>query len=338
MDHFRYAPYAEVGSEANVVVDGSPTPATVLTLSHWPGSPDVPSELQADLSAEMAFRYLDHPVPLHGEARLVSNNHFDQDGLVGLVALVHPEEALARRDLLEDVAAAGDFATYRFREAARASMVLAAFADPVRSPLAPLPPDYGEVASTLYSELIPRLMDMLHDLDSCRDLWAEEDQQLSESETAMADGTVRIVEHPDIDTDLAVVTATGTTRWSGHRFGHGRYDGVHPMAIHNATNRTALLLVTDDSYRFTYRYETWVQYRSRRLRPRVDLAPLAERLTAMDESPWVADPVDQLTPELQPTGPSSLSPTPVADAIADHLRTAPPAFDPYTPRGDPEPE
>lgn len=331
MECFRYAPYAEVESEANVIVDGSPTPATVLTLSHWPGTPPVPKELQADLSAEMAFRYLDHPVALHGEARLVSNNHFDQDGLVGLAALVHSEEGLARREVLEDVAAAGDFATYRFRAAARASMVLAAFADPARSPLGPLPSDYSQVASTLYSELIPRLMDMVDDLDSYRDLWVEEDQQLSDSEAAVADGTVTIIEHPD--TDLAVVTVTGARRWSGHRFGHGRYEGVHPMAIHNATARTALLLVTDDSFRFTYRYETWVQYRSRRLRPRVDLAPLAERLTALDASPWTADAADQVTPELQPTGPSSLSPTTVTEAIVEHLLSAPPAFDSYASRG-----
>lgn len=45
------------------------------------------------------------------------------------------------------------------------------------------------------------------------------------------------------------------------------------MAIHNATGRTALLLVTDDSYGFTYPYGTWVQYRSRRLRPRVSTSP-----------------------------------------------------------------
>ena len=38
-----------------------------------------PEALRADLSAEMAFRYLEHPEPLHGDATVVSNNHFDQD-------------------------------------------------------------------------------------------------------------------------------------------------------------------------------------------------------------------------------------------------------------------
>ena len=56
----------------------------------------------------------------------VSNNHFDQDGLVSIYALVAPEEAIARRSFLEDVARAGDFAVCRDRDAARVSMVLSA--------------------------------------------------------------------------------------------------------------------------------------------------------------------------------------------------------------------
>jgi hypothetical protein len=78
----------------------------------------------------MVFRYLEDRVPLHGHARVVSNNHFDQDGLVSVFALVDPVEARARRALLEDLAAAGDFATYRYRDAARASMVISALTDP----------------------------------------------------------------------------------------------------------------------------------------------------------------------------------------------------------------
>ncbi len=68
-----------------------------------------PAEFAAELSAEMAFSYLaafDH----HTDAGAVSNNHFDQDGLVGVFALSAPEDALARRDLLVEVARAGDFA------------------------------------------------------------------------------------------------------------------------------------------------------------------------------------------------------------------------------------
>ena len=80
----------------------------MLCLSHWPGI-GTPPEFAADLSAEMAFVYLD-AFDRHGDAAAVSNNHFDQDGLVGLFALVAPADALPRRELLVEVARAGDFA------------------------------------------------------------------------------------------------------------------------------------------------------------------------------------------------------------------------------------
>ncbi len=59
----RFAPYHLMDGTANVIVDGSATDGTVLTLSHWPNSV-VPSGLEADLSAEMAFRYLSLDPPM----------------------------------------------------------------------------------------------------------------------------------------------------------------------------------------------------------------------------------------------------------------------------------
>ena len=60
----RYRAYGELRDVPHVVVDGSAQPGTVLVLSHWPGMP-TPDALRADLSAEIAFNYLDHP-ELHG--------------------------------------------------------------------------------------------------------------------------------------------------------------------------------------------------------------------------------------------------------------------------------
>ena len=90
----RYAPYDSTGSTPNVVVDGSPNAATVLCLTHWPEIPDV-AGFADDLSAQMAFRYVDAGMDRHGDATVVTNNHFDQDGLVSIYALVEPEAALA---------------------------------------------------------------------------------------------------------------------------------------------------------------------------------------------------------------------------------------------------
>ena len=100
----RFEPYGATADVANIVVDGAPNASTVLTLTHWPGIAQPPG-LAADLSAEMAFRYLDQR-PEHDPASVVTNNHFDQDGLVGIFALTNPEEARRHRDVLIDVAAA----------------------------------------------------------------------------------------------------------------------------------------------------------------------------------------------------------------------------------------
>jgi len=329
----RYEPYEAAASVPNVVVDGAPNPSTVLSLTHWPGFP-APNGLAADLSAQMVFRYLCSPTLLHGVADVVTNNHFDQDGLVSAFALTNPEQALSRRILLEDVAAAGDFATYRDRRAARLSMLLAAYADPERSPLAPLPADYQETCGLLYSELLERLPELIDGLEDHRELWNEEDSQLSASEAALAAGDVLVEEHPEVD--LAVVTIDDRTAgWSGHRFAGAQFDGIHPMALHNATERFALLLVHGRHYRFVYRYETWVQYQSRRPRARVDLVELAEQLTSLeaDGTTWRADPAGALTPQLQPTGDaeSSIDPATVVSLVERHLAEAPSAWDPYVP-------
>lgn len=59
----RFAAYHQLGDRPNLVVDGAPNQATVLTLSHWP-SAGTPTALADDLSAQIVFRYLDAPQAL----------------------------------------------------------------------------------------------------------------------------------------------------------------------------------------------------------------------------------------------------------------------------------
>src|SRR5215467_3122596 len=129
----RYVAYEALGNERNIIVDGPANPHTRITLSHWPYSP-TPAALREDVSAQIVFRYLDEP-EWRVEAEAVSNNHFDEDGLVSVYSMLSPEAAQKDKELLIDAAAAGDFGTYRFRDAARISFVLSAFADPDTSPL-----------------------------------------------------------------------------------------------------------------------------------------------------------------------------------------------------------
>ena len=156
---------------------------------------------------------------------------------------------------LEDVARAGDFATYRHRDAARVSMVLSAWA-----------------AGLLYQHWALRLGELCPSHRPPGALWA---------------GEVTIEERPLVD--LAVVDAPiGAPAAGGHRFGGDWAVGLHPMAVHNATERT----VGGRTYDVEQRYESWVQLRSRPLRLRRDLArcrPPAGRRAR--HATWTATPV-----------------------------------------------
>lgn len=309
----RYAEYDASADTPNVVIDGSPNARTVLCLTHWPGIACVEPSLAADLSAQMALRYVERGMDLHGEAEIVTNNHFDQDGLTGVYALVDPERALEHRDLLEDIAAAGDFGTYRDRRAARISAAISATG--MLTPGDPYP---------VGLEHLPRMID---DVEAYRDLWVDDDERLTASEQALDRGLVTIEE--DADLDLAVVTVDESVQptW-GHRFTGQRYVGIHPMAIHNATDMSTIALLHDQRFTLTHRYETWVQYKTRRRRQRVALLPLARALTDVDGVPWRADAVGALTPTLSHDGASSLDATVFVERVRDHLATAPPAWDP----------
>jgi hypothetical protein len=333
----RSVPYGSLGPDVpSVVVDGSPAEGTVLCLSHWPGIGS-PEEFWADLSAEMAFRYVDGGGGRHGTASVVSNNHFDQDGLVGVFALSSPEEAQARRALLIEVARAGDFAVTESRAAARVSMVIAAYADPERSPLAGLPDssDYEGQTAALYAELLGLLPELCDHPERFESLWGEEDASLDASAAALASGSVTIEEVPELD--LAVISVPeDAPDAGGHRFGGMWIPGLHPMAVHAATERGAVLTVRGRHYQFGYRYESWVQFRSRPVRSRVDLVPLATALSAAESAAggsvtWRADRVSGLTPALGPAGgeESALDPVAVRSLVEAHLSDAPGAWDPY---------
>lgn len=305
----QYLDYEASRTVPNIVVDGSPNEGTVLSLTHWPGHP-APPGLARDLSAEMAFAYLDAALD-HPPAEVVTNNHFDQDGLVSIFALIDPDAALPHRDLLIDVAAAGDFATYRDRRAARASMVLSRHAEDE-------PPDctYGAFTDQLYRDLLPRLLDITLHHDDYRDQWAEEDEVLTASESAIAQGRVTIIEDPTVDLAVVMIDPSEPRR-RGHRFGGQTFEGIHPMAINNATDRFRILVMHGRRYRFVDRYETWVQYQSRPVLPRVDMRPLAEQLTASeaDGARWSAGAPGALSPELAHTDESSIDPATLRQTI-----------------------
>jgi hypothetical protein len=328
----RFLPYQETSSIPNIIVDGTANEGTVLTLSHWRRS-GTPEELIADTSAEIVFRYLDSPRH-HVNADIVSNNHFDQDGLVGVFALIDSERALQHRDLLIDVAEAGDFGVFKDRAAARIAFTIAAFCDPKTSPLPArifkLP--YPQHAAELYRDLLNRLGDMLANLNSYSSLWQDEDAMLTESEGLLDSGIVTIEEHPELD--LAVIRIPEDLAANEvHRFTQGQWAPCHPFAVHNRTRCSRLAYVQGNRLEFQYRYESWVRMATSRPKLRVDLAPLADELNREETAggKWKFDGADRIAPRFYREGNSDsvLSPDSVMQRIERQLLDGPTAWNPY---------
>jgi len=314
----RFLPYPSA-TIPNIIVDGARNGHTVLTLSHWPKSGS-PKELQGDTSTAIVFNYLDAP-DHHVEVEAVSNNHFDEDGLVGIFALLQPSFADRHRDLLLDVAQAGDFGVFERRQAARIAFALSAHADPDSSPLPAelFTRPYPVMAGELYIQLLDVLPKLIANVEDYRGLWESEDATLAASEELINQGLVTIEEQHDLD--LAIVRLPeDLTR-------------CHPFALHNRTTCSRLLLLQGRRVELQYRYESWVQLASRKPAPRVDLSQLASELNRDEttEGRWVFDGVEQITPRLHIEGSAHTSAPldAIVKRVEHHLRTGQPAWDPY---------
>lgn len=328
----RYCPYSQLGDQPNIVVDGKAQRATRLTLSHWPWN-STPATLKRDTSTAIVFAYLEQP-GFHVDIPLVSNSHFDEDGLLSMYALVNPVGALKHRDLLIATSRAGDFALGTEPDAVKLSFVLAAYADPATSPL---PADVfagSEAAQVagLYTHMLQELPELLENFISMQSLWEDEYAHWQASEQAVSEGRVVIDEVPELDLavvripqDMPVRTVRRyLTRWQR---------SVHPFAVHNRTSCSRLVWVKGASIEAQYRYESWVQLASRRPAPRVELGGLAERLNELETAggEWVFDGINEVAPRLRLSGScrSSLAPDSFLAHLGDWLQTQPPAWDPY---------
>ena len=332
----RFVPYAELGTRPNVIVDGPPQQATVLTLSHWPNN-DTPAELKRDTSTAIAFAYLDTPA-LHREQAIVSNSHFDEDGLFSMFALVDPAMAMQHRELLVDASRAGDFGVFTHRDAARLAFTVEAFADPEVSPL---PKSVFAVCerrrtARLYAAMLERLPLILADLEGHQQWWRQQDEHLEQSLAWLADGTVEINARPAHDLAL-VRLPLELPEHSARRYLRAERAPVHPFAIHQHTRCNRLLRIQGWRYELQYRYESWVQLHSRRPALRVSLTELAAALNARESAPgtWCADDVMDVAPRLYLDGveASGIPEGEFVERLCAYFETAPVAWDPYNWQG-----
>ncbi len=356
---FSYLPVEELDGRPHVLVDGATRPDSVLTLSHWPQSP-TPKALARDLSAEIVFAFLHaskgetargtgagklparrsiaevaSAIAAAAGAEVVTNDHFDEDGLVSVFAMAHPEVALYHEDLLVDVASCGDFGVVRSRQAARIAFSICPIAseatrDSSTDPFAERP---GSGSGPRYRAALEQMVELIEHPDHFQRYWQDDDAAFERSLEDLRTGAVRIEEVGGVD--LAVVTRKDGTRDFEEEAvvsGGGGIVGCE-VALHSTTPASRILTFAGEGCELYLRYEGWVRYVSRSVPLRPDLVPLAEQLTAAEPAgvTWRADGVGSLVTRMrpEPQGKSDLDPAMISRTIVSYLKSAPPAWDPF---------
>ena len=320
-------------AEPHVMVDGAPRAGTVLTLSHWPGTP-TPAALWHDLSAGIVLEALARPGALAPDLAAATVDHLDTDGVVALALLCVPGLAAAHGPLLLEAARVGDFGVVRHRDAALVAFALEALA------AAPGPgaeePALARCARVA-GEALRILPSLAEDPRAHAALWGPEARAYDAAEAALVGGWATVEELPEHD--LAVVRVdtrhpgAGAAAWGGAP--------LHRAAVHSRTERLRVLTVAGGTVELRYRYESWVRLVSRRARPRVDLDALAARLTALEGAGtrWRFDGAGAITPALAPAhgARSTLDTARLVGELAAALAVldaGPPAWDPGGMGGD----
>jgi hypothetical protein len=277
-------------------VDGMVEGAVHLT--HWRGN-QTPAELRADTSTEIALNLVASPrrEEITRGIDLVTNNHFDTDGLLSVWAVLAGERALDLRDLLVPAAEAGDFSEYTGAQAVRASILIQGGDNPavhgVASPLARHLAGTEELDERrAYELLLPEVERVLTRTDDYEPLWRDAWAAVEAGLESFARGASRVIE--DEESGLSVVSLAPDL-YGARGFDPARHAAPFTAIAHHARGRVLLIATPVRGgwvYRIDYPYYSWAVTVTRPPVERRDLTRLLARLNELepsDEGRWVED-------------------------------------------------
>jgi hypothetical protein len=278
-------------------VDG--TVGNSIHFSHWQGN-ETPAEVKADTSTEIALNVV---ASLRREAltqgiELVTNNHFDTDGVLSVWSMVTGGPALKWRERLIAAAEAGDFSEYSGDTAVKISLVIQGSDSPVPgepagSPLA------NQLAGTAvtdnarsYELVLPMVEAVVADIDRFEPLWRAPWERIARALESFASGASQV--HEGEDGQVSVVLLAPEI-FSPSGFKPTRHAAPFTAISHRARGRFFVVATPVEqgwSYRLDYPYYSWAETV---VRPRINRRDLTGLLAALNEgernpdASWAAD-------------------------------------------------
>jgi hypothetical protein len=198
-------------SVAKLSVDG--TVSNSIHFSHWEGN-ETPREVKADTSTEIALNLVASPNRgrLTQGIELVTNNHFDTDGVLSVWSLLTGERALDLGEELVSAAEAGDFSEFSSETGVRASIVIqgpdqASSSNESGSPLArKLAGQDVDDDARAYDLVLPEVARIFTNIGDYEPLWREAWKQLEAAIESFESGRSRVQEYSEGQVSLITLS------------------------------------------------------------------------------------------------------------------------------------
>ena len=312
-------------------VDG--TVSNAVHFSHWVGN-ETPAEVKADTSTEIALNLVasPHRDEMTQGIELITNNHFDTDGVLSVWTVLKGAGALELRDQLVAAAEAGDFSELPNEQAVRASIVIQGSDQPSAndeggSPLARQLAGGEQVDDARAYELVlPEVERVLTRTNDYESIWRPSWEKIAAAIESFERGTSTVTELADAKLSL-ITLAPEIVSPSG-------FNPTRHAAPYTAISRYAhgqIYLITTPvgrgwTYRIDYPYYSWAETLVRPRIVRRDLTALLRRLNEIEgntDGQWKLD-TSEMTSAVKfagaggVVGVSTLAP----DVVASSLRAA----------------
>jgi hypothetical protein len=292
----RFEFYSDAIADApKLSVDG--TVDNAIHFSHWKGN-RTPSPVKADTSTEIALNLVAAPNrdELTRGIDLVTNNHFDTDGVMSVWTMLNGERALAVRDKLIAAAEAGDFSELSTTDGVRASIVIQGSDSPIDKSGSPLARQLaGEEVTDearAYELVLPHVEHVLTHTGEYEALWREAWIRVERAMDSFAKRSSYVEENAA--EKLSVVTLAPEI------FSAGGFDperDAAPFTAISAHARGELFLIATPfrdgwAYRIDYPYYSWAETIVRPPIKRRDLGDLMKQLNDLEKNPaarWQVD-------------------------------------------------
>jgi hypothetical protein len=282
----RFEFYSEaLDNVPKLSVDG--TVDNSIHFSHWEGN-QTPAEVKADTSTEIALNLAASPnrAQLTNGIELVTNNHFDTDGVLSVWTVLNGERALPYRDLLIAAAEAGDFSEYSSDDGVRVSIAIqgsdqASPNNDEGSPLARLMA--GEEVdddARAYELVLPRVEHLLTNINEYESLWRAGWNSVAAAIESFEQGRSRVTEYSDAKISLITLAPE---LFDGAGFSPTRHSAPYTAISKFAKGELFLIAIPASGgwfYRIDYPYYSWAETV---VRPRIEHRNLSGALTLLND-------------------------------------------------------